>query len=83
VGSARYAWRQVGWTFGFAPPAQGQVFLVRAIAIFEWRAKKRPRGGGTARWVAVRRTKRVTRAGIRGVDGGDPPGTSRGSCYIT
>jgi hypothetical protein len=30
----------------------------------------------------VMRRGTVTRAGVRGVDGGDPPGTSRASCLI-
>ena len=82
AGLARYASRQAGWTFGFAQPAPGRVFLVRAIASFEWRALERPRGSRRARWVTVTRSRRVTRGGIAGVDGADPPGTSRGSCYI-
>jgi hypothetical protein len=83
AGPARYAARQAGWTFGFAQPASSHVFLVRAVATFEWRELRRPRGSRRARWVVAIRRRRVTRGGISGVDGADPPGTSRASCYIS
>jgi hypothetical protein len=82
VGSARFRLLQAGWTFTFRPPRSG-VFLVRAVAAFEWRERRAGRKGRGARWVVAMRRRRVTRGGIRGVDGGDPPGTSRGACYIT
>jgi hypothetical protein len=81
VGKARFSSRQAGWTFSFGAPSNG-VFLVRAVADFEWR-ERRKAGHGRVRWVAAMRRRRVTRAGVPGVDGGDPPGTSRGSCYIS
>ena len=80
AGSARFRSRQAGYTFRFRQPAAGTVFLVRAYADFEWR--KRKRRGSSVRWVAVSRKRRVTRSGVFGVDESDPPGTSRGSCYI-
>jgi hypothetical protein len=82
VGRARFSSRQAGWTFGFGAPSSG-VFLVRAVADFEWRARRKAEHRRPARWVAVMRRRRVTRAGVSGASGGDPPGTSRGSCYIS
>jgi hypothetical protein len=81
VGRARLMSRQAGWTFSFEAPSSG-VFLVRAVADFEWRERRKARGE-RARWVAVMRRRRVTRAGVTEADGGDPPGTSRASCYIS
>ncbi len=77
VGRARYRSLQTGWTFPFGAPPAGTVFRVRAVAQFEWRARKR---GRTA---VVMRRKRVTAAGVRDAEGGDPAGTSRASCDIT
>jgi hypothetical protein len=81
VGSARFRSQQIGWTFSFDPPA-GRVYLVRARAVFEWRERKAGRKGRGARWVVAMRRRRVTRGGIRGVNGGDLPWTSLASCYI-
>jgi hypothetical protein len=83
AGRARFRSRQAGWTFSFRPPPANSVFLVRSVAYFQWRARKAARRGHAARWVVVMRRRRVTRSGVQGADGGDPPGTSRGSCYIT
>lgn len=77
VGRARYRSLQTGWTFPFGAPPAGTVFRVRALAQFEWRTRKR---GRTA---VVMRRKRVTATGVRDAEGGDPAGTSRGSCDIT
>jgi hypothetical protein len=77
VGRARYRSLQTGWTFPFGAPPAGTVFRVRALAQFEWRARKR------RRTVVVMRRSRVTAAGVRGAQGGDPAGTSRASCDIT
>jgi hypothetical protein len=82
VGRARYRSLQAGWTFPFAAPPPGTVFRVRAVAVFEWRRLKRGRDGDI-QVVVVRRRKRVTRAGVKNAEGGDPAGTSRGSCDVT
>jgi hypothetical protein len=82
VGLARYRSLQAGWIFPFAPPPQGTVFRVRALAEFEWRARRRVGRRRHARWTVTMRRKRVTQAGVRGADGGDPAGSSRGSCDI-
>jgi hypothetical protein len=81
AGSARFRSGQAGWTFSFDPPA-GTVPVVRALAVFEWRERRARRGSRRGRWVVVMRRRRVTRAGIEGVDDGDPPGFSQASCSI-
>ena len=81
VGLARYRSLQTGWTFPFTAPPAGTVYRVRAIADFEWRARKRK--GRRVRWVVAMKRRRVTQAGVRGAEGGDPVGTSRASCDIT
>jgi hypothetical protein len=43
AGSAKYARRQAGWTFAFAPPPHGVAFTMRAHVEFEWRARARER----------------------------------------
>jgi hypothetical protein len=72
AGPARYERRQAGWTFHFAPPPAGVTFTMRAIVEFEWRKQGRNR----------RAASRTTGTGIRGVDGGDPAGTSKAMCLI-
>jgi hypothetical protein len=72
AGPARFERRQAGWTFQFAPPPAGVTFTMRAIVEFEWRKQGRKR----------RTASRTTETGIRGVDGGDPAGTSKAMCLI-
>jgi hypothetical protein len=79
LGSAELARRQAGWTFVFAEPPTGVAFTMRAQVQFEWR-RKRPRRAGPSR--LVRSEVRTTATGMRGVRGGDPPGTSRAMCLI-
>jgi hypothetical protein len=81
VGSARFRSQQVGWTFDFDRP-EGKAFLMRGLALFEWRKRKARHKSGRARWAVVMRRRRITRGGILGVDGGDLPGTSIDSCWI-
>lgn len=81
VGLARYRSLQTGWTFPFSAPPAGTVFRVRAVAEFEWRARHRK--ARRAGWVVAMKRRRVTKAGVRGAEGGDPAGTSRASCDIT
>jgi hypothetical protein len=83
LGLARYRSLQTGWTFPFAPPPPGTTFRVRALAEFEWRARRRAGHSKRRRWVVAMRRKRVTQAHVRGAEGGDPVGTSRASCDIT
>ena len=84
AGPARYERRQAGWTFHFAPPPEGVTFTMRAIVEFEWRKRS---AVGSARRKGfrsrvVRAVSRTTETGIRGVDGGDPAGTSKAMCLI-
>jgi hypothetical protein len=94
AGPARFERRQAGWTFEFAPPPAGVNFTMRALVEFQWRkpgralerrpslkrrAALRPRASHTR---VVRSVTRATETGIRGVDGGDPAGTSKAMCLI-
>jgi len=76
VGSARHRSSQGGFSFAFGAPPPGTEFLMRGLVSYEWRGR---RGG---RSVVVRRATRYTRAGIAGVEGGDPPGYSAATCSI-
>lgn len=80
VGSARFTAIQSGFSFQFAPPPAGSQFVMRGRVDYEWRAKRRRHG--KTRWVTVLRRKRFTRAGMTGVQGGDPPGYSQAFCVI-
>jgi hypothetical protein len=84
AGAARYERRQGGWTFHFAPPPAGVTFTMRAMVEFEWRKRRRPHSAGrkSRRSRVVRSVTRATETGIRGVDGGDPAGTSKAMCLI-
>ena len=84
AGPARYERLQAGWTFEFAPPPAAVTYTMRAVVEFEWRRPRRApaldRKGSRSR--VVRSVSRVTETGIRGVDGGDPAGTSKAMCLI-
>jgi hypothetical protein len=81
---ARYERRQAGWTFEFATPPAGVTYAMRGIVEFEWRRPRRSRAleRKSSRSRVVRSVSRVTETGIRGVDGGDPVGTSKAMCLI-
>ena len=72
AGSASYAYRQVGWTFQIETPP-GTTRRLRGVAEIEWRVGKR----------VMRSESRATRGGLRGVDEGDPPGTSLATCSLS
>jgi hypothetical protein len=84
AGPARYERRQAGWTFRFAPPPAGVTFTMRATVEFEWRKRMPARSARHKRFRSrvVRSITRTTETGIRGVDGGDPAGTSKAMCLI-
>ncbi len=76
AGSARYRSSQAGFNFQFADPPAATAFVMRGKVSYEWRARR------AERTVVVRRASRLTRAGIRGVAGGDPQGRSDAHCLI-
>lgn len=76
VGSARFRSTQSGFSFQFGPPPAGTEFTFRGLVNFQWRERRK------GRQVVVRRETRTTRAGIAGVEGGDPSGTSAATCVI-
>ena len=66
--------RQAGHSFRLSPPRAGNVFTLRGLVTFEWRAKD-----GTV----VRRARKRTTAGHRSTAGADPTGFSAAECTIT
>ena len=85
AGTAQFARRQAGWTFAFSRPPKGVTFTMRAQVEFEWRARAIPaagRGFKRGRAKVVRSLIMTTATGIRGVEGGDPAGTSKAACLI-
>ena len=76
VGTARTRSVQSGYNFVFAPPPAGTAFNIRGIVDYRWTAKK------GKRWRLVRTAKRVTRSGVKGVEGGMPAGASAAGCTI-
>jgi hypothetical protein len=95
AGSARYVARQAGYTFEFVTPPAGRGYLMRGSVEFEWRALRRARPAKRdswsatirpkplSRWKVAKRDSILTRTGIKGVDGGDPAGTSKAICLIS
>jgi hypothetical protein len=82
AGSARYASRQAGWTFDFQTPPMGRAYVLRGTVEFHWRALRRTRRARRASWKLARHTTLLTRSNVRGVHGGDPPGTSKAMCMV-
>jgi len=72
----------MGVRAGMPGNASGQ--RMKRIAVGSARRKRSPRREGTARRSSrvVRAVSRTTETGIRGVDGGDPAGTSKAMCLI-
>jgi hypothetical protein len=96
AGSARYVARQAGYTFDFVTPPAGRGYLLRGNVELQWRAPHKPqvarrdrwsaavsRPVAMPRWTVAKRSTVFTRTGIKGVDGGDPPGTSKAICLIS
>lgn len=81
LGLVRRRAEQAGWTFSFDKLEPGQDFRLRGTVDFQWRVRKRGKARRT-RLVVVKRRRAVTRAGLTGVDSGDPPETSLASCLI-
>jgi hypothetical protein len=72
AGSARWRWRQVGYTFSFRPLPVGEAVTLRGVAELRWRSGAE----------VVRSATRVTRRGVADVHEGDPALTSRAVCTI-
>ena len=66
--------RQAGHSFVVTPPRAGNVYTLRGLVTFDWRAKD-----GTV----VRRLRKRTTAGHRSTAGADPAGFSAADCTIT
>lgn len=83
AGSARFRRVQRGYDFDFQDPPEGVRFRLRGLVRFQYRALRRVgRAKRRRRVVVVRRARRVTRGGFRGVRGGRPRGRSDASCVI-
>jgi hypothetical protein len=84
AGPARFRAAQRGFTFGgIVDPVAGKRFKLRGEVAFQWRVL-RPvsKGAERRREVVVKRARRFTRGGLRGVVGGRPPGRSDGVCLV-
>lgn len=81
LGNAKVRARQDGYTFAFSAPAAGDEFVLRGIADFQYR-ERRKRKGHKATWKVVERIRAHTRKGIKKVPGGDPKGRSDSLCVI-
>jgi hypothetical protein len=64
---------QAGHSFTLTPPPTGQVYTLRGLVTFEWRAKD-----GTV----LRHARRITTDGHRSTAGADPAGYSASECLI-
>jgi len=84
AGSARFRAAQRGFTFdGIADPSAGTSFKLRGKVSFEWRELRPAKPGVTRRHeVVVKRAQRITRGGLKGVEGGRPKGRSDAVCVV-
>ena len=64
---------QAGWTFSFAQPPEGTTYVIRGVVELSWRDRAK---------ASRKRRALLTETGKRGVDGGDPVGTSKAMCLI-
>jgi hypothetical protein len=85
AGSARFRTAQRGFTFaGIADPPESERFRLRGEVTFQWRARRPAKRGSPRRMreVVVKRARRFTRGGLKGVRGGKPPGRSTAVCVV-
>jgi hypothetical protein len=84
AGPARFRAAQRGFTFaGIADPPAGERFQLRGKVSFEWRERRPAKKGITrAHEVVVKRATRITRAGLKDIVGGRPPGRSDAVCLV-
>jgi hypothetical protein len=80
AGSARYLYKEFGFTFDFGPLKKGQRFRMRGLVEFQWRARRGK--GSKARWVVVRHTQRFTEGGHR-TKNAEPAGYSAATCLVS
>jgi hypothetical protein len=81
VGDGRAAATQSGFNFTFDDPPPGEQFVLRGVVRFRYTALRKRRDG-TKRWRVVKRYKRATRSGQRGVQAADPAGASFSMCIV-
>jgi hypothetical protein len=87
VGQADMSARQAGWTFRFVQPPTGATYVMRGVVEFQWRdeveaARRARRTRKAQRAAVVRERTLLTETGMKGVQGGDPAGTSKAMCLI-
>jgi hypothetical protein len=96
LGAADMTSRQAGWTFRFVQPPAGTTYVMRGVVELQWRdevqaARKSRKSRKSRRQRRARRSQRVavvrertllTETGMKGVQGGDPPGLSKAMCLI-
>jgi hypothetical protein len=80
AGRAKRKRAELGWTFSLQPPNAGSAFVLRGVVDFQWRAKRRKKGGHR-RWVAVR-TLHANTKGEHPSKLADPPRYTSGTCEI-
>jgi hypothetical protein len=78
AGSALFRNQELGYTFSFDAPKPGTGYLMRGVAQFEWRAKRRHHPG----FRVVRRSHKRTAAG-HPTKPAQPAGFSAATCRIT
>jgi hypothetical protein len=82
-GSARFRTAQRGFNFSdIDEPPVGERYKLRGLVRFEWREPRPVKGTKREHEVVVKRVRRVTRSGLRGVMGGKPAGRSDAVCVI-
>jgi hypothetical protein len=85
AGSARFRAAQRGFTFaGIAdPPVGAAAYKLRGKVSFQWRKLRPAKRGVTRRHeVVVKRATRITRGGLKGVQGGKPKRRSDAVCVV-
>ena len=81
AGSARFRSAQRGFDFlDIEDPPAGERYKFRGLVRFQWRELRKR--DGREREVVVKRGRRITRGGYRGVKGGLPPGRSDAVCVV-
>jgi hypothetical protein len=83
AGSARFHAAQRGFDFlDIDDPPLGESYRFRGLVRFQWRERRRIAGTKREREIVVKRARRITRGGLRGVKGGRPAGRSDAVCVV-